>query len=108
MRSLIIVFLITGLAFSATAQRTTANINFQLSFPQGEYKSNFPKTGVGIRFNILRRLTEDSPISIGGELGYLLTGSDSRAFDIFYAGYYDRYNVSASNNVLSLAFKARL
>jgi hypothetical protein len=107
MRSLMIIFLITVIVSSANAQKTIANVNLQLSFPQGEYKSNFPKTGVGMRLSILRRLKEDGPISIGGELGYLLTGSDTRYFDIFYGGFYDRYKVSATNNVLSLAFKAR-
>jgi len=107
MRILLIVFFGTLLAFSGDAQRTSIGINLQLSFPQGEYKSTYPKTGAGIRFNVLYRLKEDGPMSIGGEFGYLVTGSDTRYFDIYYGGFYDTYKISASNNVLSLAFKAR-
>ena len=81
--------------------------NLQLTFPQGEYQSNFPKTGVGLRVNIMHRLKDDGPLSLGGEIGFLVTGSDSRLFDMYYGGYYDTYKVSASNNVFSLAFKAR-
>ena len=107
MRNLIISFLVTGLVCSADAQKNSAGIHLQLSFPQGEYKSTYPKTGVGIRLNFLHRLKEDGPFSIGGDIGFLLTGSDSRFFDIYYGGYYDTYKVSASNNIVSLAFKAR-
>src|SRR5262245_31330002 len=107
MRNPLIVFFIAGLACSAQAQRTSIGANLQLSFPQGEYKSSFPKTGAGIRFNILRRLSEDNPISIGGDIGYLVTGSDSRIFDAYYGGFYDTYKISASNNVFSIAFKAK-
>lgn len=107
MRNLMLVFLVIVFGASANAQRTTASVHLQLTFPQGEYKANFPKTGVGARFNILRRLKEDGAISVGGEFGYLVTGSDAQLFDLYYGGYYDTYKVSASNNVLSLAFKAR-
>jgi hypothetical protein len=107
MRSLLLLFLIAGLAFAAGAQKTIVGANLQLSFPQGEYKSNYPKTGVGLRLNLLHRLKEDGPISIGGDIGFLEVGSDARLFDLNYGGYYDTYKISASNNVLSLAFKAR-
>ena len=107
MRNLLIVFLMTALIYSADAQKTSVGVHLQLSFPQGEYKSTYPKTGVGLRLNVLHRLRQDGPISIGGDVGYLVTGSDSRLFDIYYGGFYDTYKISASNNVLSLAFKAR-
>jgi len=107
MRSLLTVFFIIALSCSAHSQRTMATIDIQLTFPQGEYKSTYAKTGVGLRFNMLRRIGEESPISVGGEVGYLVTGSDSRYFDLYYGGYYDTYKISASNNVVNLAFKAR-
>jgi hypothetical protein len=107
MRIPFLFIVVVVLSLTGQAQKTSLGINLQLSFPQGEYKSTYPKTGVGLRFNVLYRLKEDGPLSIGGEVGYLVTGSDSRYFDIYYAGFYDRYRVSASNNVLSLAFKAR-
>jgi hypothetical protein len=84
-----------------------AALDLQLSFPQGEYKSTYAKTGVGIHMNVLRRISEEGPISVGGEFGFLVTGSDSKTFDLLYGGYYDTYKISASNNILNLAFKAR-
>jgi hypothetical protein len=95
------------LLLSANGQRTMGSIDLQLSFPQGEYKLAYPKTGVGIRFNVLHRIAEESPLSVGGEFGFLVVGSDSRLFDMYYGGYYDTYKISASNNVMNLAFKAR-
>ena len=107
MRRLMVVALLAGFLFSANAQKTSLGVNLQLSFPQGEYKSIYPKTGVGLRFNVFHRLKDDGPLSIGGDIGFLVVSSDSRFFDIYYGGYYDTYKVSASNNVLSLALKAR-
>ena len=107
MRRLIVVALLTGFLFSANAQKTSLGVNLQLSFPQGEYKSVYPKTGVGLRFNVFHRLKDDGPLSIGGDIGFLVVSSDARYFDLYYGGYYDTYKVSASNNVLSIAFKAR-
>ncbi len=107
MRIFATVLCLAVLSLTVNAQRTSAGASLQLSFPQGEYKSTYPKTGVGIRFNVLRRIAEESPFSIGGELGYMVTGSDTRYFDIYYGGYFDTYKISASNNILSLAFKAR-
>jgi outer membrane receptor protein involved in Fe transport len=107
MRVCWIVLLLAGFIPLANCQKTITTASVQLSFPQGEYKATYPKTGVGVRWSILHRFHEDDAISIGGELGYLSTGSTSRVFDIYYAGYYDRYRISATNNILSLAFKAR-
>lgn len=107
MRIAMAIFLLVFFISAINAQKTISTVSFQLNFPQGEYKSTYPKTGVGIRWNILHRFHENDALSIGGELGYLATASTSRDFDVFYLGYYDRYRVSATNNILSLAFKAR-
>ena len=107
MRSLYIAGLLSVLCFSAAAQRTISTIGLQLSFPQGEYKATYPVTGVGVRWDILFRPSPEIPLSIGGELGFLVTGTDSRYFDLYYLGYFDRYRVTASNNIVSMAFKAR-
>jgi hypothetical protein len=101
------ILLFIFLAGDVNGQRTATTISFQLSFPQGEHKSVFPVTGYGLRWNIMHKPGVNSPLSIGGELGFLVTGNTSRIFDIFYLGFYDRYRVTATNNVLSLAFKAR-
>ena len=92
---------------SSHGQRTIANISGQLSFPQGEYKRTYPVTGAGLRLGILTKPVADGPIYIGGELGFLVTSSDAKTFELYYNGFFDRYRVTASNNILSLAFKAR-
>jgi hypothetical protein len=107
MRIWMIVILATVFKLQASCQKTISTVSFQLTFPQGEYKSTYSKTGAGIRWNILHRFHEDDAVSIGGEVGYLTTASSARVFDLYYLGYYDRYRISASNNVLTLAFKAR-
>ena len=106
MRNIFIV-LFFFIATAVSAQKASLGLNLQLSFPQGEYKATYPKTGVGARVNFMYRPKEDGPLSVGGEFGYMVTGSDSRYFDIYYGGFYDTYRISASNNILSLAFKAR-
>ncbi len=88
-------------------QKTISTLSLQLSFPQEEYKETYNVTGVGLRWNVLTRPNINIPISIGGELGFLVNGSRSRSFDVFFLGLYDRYRVTAANNIVSLAFKAR-
>jgi hypothetical protein len=107
MRIFATAFCLAVLVVSARGQRTSAAAHIQLSFPQGDYKSADPKAGVGIRFNVLRRIMDESPFSVGAEFGYMVRGSNSKYFDIYYGGYYDTYKISASNNIMSLAFKAR-
>ena len=107
MKSSLIVIFIAGCLFSAHAQKTSIGATVQLSFPQGDYQSNYPKTGVGMRINIMHRLNEEGPLSLGGELGYLVSGSRARYFSGYYSGYFDTYKLSASSDVFALAFKAR-
>ena len=106
MRNSIVFSAFLLITIAAPAQRTITTLSLQLSFPQDEYQEAYSATGVGLRWNILHR-PKESPFSIGGELGFLINGSDSRSFDIYYLGFYDRYRISATNNILSLAFKAR-
>lgn len=107
MRTTIILSLLIIFLSPAYSQKTISTISLQLSFPQDEYQQTYDATGVGLRWSILHRPNVDVPISIGGEIGFLINGSDSRSFDIDYLGFYDRYRISATNNILSLAFKAR-
>jgi hypothetical protein len=88
-------------------QRTSMSVSGQLSFPQGDYKSTFPVTGYGLRINVMHKPKLDLPLSIGGDLGFMVTGNSSRLFDIYYYGFYELFRVTATNNVISLAFKAR-
>jgi len=104
-KTLLTLFIL--LSLGVFAQKTSTTVSLQLSFPQGDYKSTFPVTGYGLRWNLMHKPSLNVPISIGGELAYLVTGNSARVFDIFYLGFYDRYRVSATNNVFTIAFKAR-
>ncbi len=92
---------------SVYSQKAISTLSLQLSFPQEEYQQTYDVTGFGFRWNVMHRPNVNIPISIGGEIGYLVNGSDSRSFDIYYLGIYDEYRVTAANNILSLAFKVR-
>jgi len=107
MRVLLILSILITFLPPAYSQKTIGTVSLQIGFPQDEYKQAYDATGVGLRLNLMYRPNVDVPISIGGELGYLINGSDSRFFDIYYLGFYDRYRIAATNNILTLAFKAR-
>ncbi len=107
MKHLILVIFALTLLLPSSGQKTISTLSLQLSFPQEEYKETYDVTGVGVRWNILTRPNVNVPISIGGELGFLINGSSSRVFDVFFLGFYDRYRVTAANNIISLAFKTR-
>ena len=95
------------IAVQLAAQKTHGFITAQLGFPQGEFKDASPVTGVGLRLGVLTKVSNEAPLSVGGELGFMVAGSDSKLFDLYYQGFYDRYRITASNNIISFAFKAR-
>lgn len=107
MRGLLVLFSLLLTCSAGLAQKAISTVSLQLSFPQQEYKETYPVTGVGIRWNVLFRPAVESPISIGGEIGFLVTSTDTKVFDLYYLGFFDRYRITASNNILTLAFKAR-
>jgi hypothetical protein len=94
------------LSITGKTQQTISTVSLQVGIPQEEFQQTYDATGVGLRFNVLRQINK-SPISLGGELGLLINGSDSRRFDIYYLGFYDRYRISATNNIVSLGLKMR-
>jgi len=103
---IIYTFLFFLFALSARAQETFATLSFQLSFPQQEYKETFPRTGWGGRLGIMHRFA-DGPFSVGGEAGYLVTGRDRERFRVPFYGRDNHLEVTATNNIVTLAGKAR-
>lgn len=68
------------LFFSTTttqAQEFDGGINFMLGFPQGGFSQNVDNAGFGIGgyFGVL---LPNSPVMLGGDLGFLIYGSESR------------------------------
>ena len=90
------------------SQKFTASLDVQMSLPQGGYKTANPDAGLGGRFNFLYRPRKDVPVKIGLELGMQVKGSTSQYFEGFVYGYYERFKVSASNNIFSLSLMTRL
>jgi hypothetical protein len=74
------------ISISLWGQKTITTISFQLSVPQQEYKRTYPVTGAGIRWSVMHRPSADVPLSIGGELGFVVTSTDSKYFDLYYLG----------------------
>ena len=107
MRIRLLVVLPCLVMLSAQSQKTFSTASLQLTFPQGEYRSTSSEAGIGVRWNVMHKFSDNSPLSIGGEIGYLVISSTSRYFDLYYQGFFDRYKVAASSNVVTLAFKAR-
>lgn len=105
-RTLFSLLVLTLFVIPAFSQRTITSLSLQIGLPQDEYQDTYNATGIGFRWNVMHR-PKDSPLSVGGELGFLINGRDARTFDIFYLGFYDRYRITATNNILSIGFKVR-
>ncbi len=95
------------ISYSSLAQKFTASINVQMSLPKGEYKTANPDAGIGGRGNFFYRPDRNIPVKIGIEPGMQVKGSTSQYFSGYINGFYDEFQVSASNNIFSLMFLAR-
>ncbi|MBA2563265.1 MAG: hypothetical protein H0V14_10220 [Chitinophagaceae bacterium] len=101
-----LIFLLFSL--HGISQKFTTSLGVQMSLPQGEYKTANPDAGLGGRFNFLYRPRKDVPVKIGLELGMQVKGSTSQYFAGYVYGFYEEFQVSASNNIFSLSFMTRL
>ncbi len=95
------------LSYSCFSQKFSASIDAQLSIPQGEYKTVDKDAGIGGRGNFFYKPGRDVPVKIGLELGMQVKGSTSQYFSGYINGFYDEFQVSASNNIFSLMFLSR-
>jgi hypothetical protein len=92
-----------------TAQRFSGGINFQLSFPQGQYKQVDNSTGVGGRIDFHFKPSVTVPVAVGADIGFLLVGSRTERFGGYNSfGFYDEYEVNATSNVISLMLDVRI
>jgi len=79
----VILCLIVGAAFlsiSPTSQAQTrfqGGLNFLLGFPQGEFKDNVDKNGVGLGGEFLYS-PASTPLGVGFTLGYMIYGQETR------------------------------
>jgi len=71
----IIMLLFVSVGYGQT--RFQAGCNFTLGFPQGDFKNNVDRIGLGFSGHFLYNLHQ-SPISAGVSLGFLIYGSETR------------------------------
>lgn len=108
MKYIVVACLCLFAGVSASAQKFTSSVDLQLAVPQGEYKEANKESGLGARLNFLYRPSPVVPIKIGIEAGMQVKGSTSQYFAGYVFGFYEEYKLTASNNIASLNFIARL
>ena len=106
LKCLVIMFF-CGVALPAVAQKFSTSLNLQVAVPQREYKEVDPDASFGIRANFLYRPRPDIPLKFGVEIGMQQKGSASQYFSGYINGFYDNFQVSASNNIFNLLFVTR-
>lgn len=81
-------------------------VDFAMGFPQGEFGDNVDNTGLGMNFDILYRVSQ-SPILVGGSVGFLTYGKQSRT-EILSPTIPDvLVTVDTTNNILPVYFLLR-
>jgi hypothetical protein len=107
MRSLVVAILFLLFVEQTSAQFNYATLSFQLSFPQGDYKQTYPKTGSGILFGIMHQMKNES-FEAGGDIGLLQVSNANKRYEGSLNGNYFNYYVSATNYIITIAPKARV
>jgi len=71
------VFVLVGCYTPLSARNMKGSLYFDLGFPQGEFKNNLDKTGLGMGLNIGVRLG-NSPVVFGVDMAIMQYGEDER------------------------------
>ncbi len=89
-------------------QKFTISADAQLAVPQGEYKDANPDAGYGLRANVLYKTGKVLPVKLGVEFGVQEKARATQYFSGYINGFYDDFKVSATSNIVSLMFLARI
>lgn len=111
MKKMQLLLVLTLITIATNAQRKnafTGFLNFNLSFPSGEFKKVNNTIGAGARLGVLYNPSNSLPLYIGAELGYQVMGQDNSYFYSSYYGFTDEYRITASNNVFTVLANIRL
>jgi hypothetical protein len=73
----VILFLFAQIQSTQARYRFQGGANFMLAYPQGEFKDNMSKTGIGGAFEFVYS-PAPIPMAIGVSLGYLQYGKETR------------------------------
>lgn len=96
-----------GQAAALRAQEFQAGVDFITVVPRGEFKENVGNNGYGAGGNFLVRLGS-SPLLVGGDLGLVVYGSESRDEVISTTIPNVRVRVQTDNNIFLSHFLLRL
>jgi opacity protein-like surface antigen len=96
-----------GQAAALRAQEFQAGVDFIAVVPRGEFKENIGNNGYGAGGSFLVRLGP-SPLLVGGDLGVVVYGSESREERLSTTIPNVRVRVRTSNNILLSHFLLRL
>jgi opacity protein-like surface antigen len=86
----------------------SAGINFLLGFPQGEFKDNVKRTGIGLGLEGFYWVTNDAPFGIGLNLSYMNYGSETRRAPFSYTIPDVTVDVERTNNIANFNVVFRL
>jgi len=88
-------------------ERFMVNLNFELGFPQGGFKSNVDRAVIGGSATFLYRLPR-SPLLVGGSFAFMNYGYDTR--EEFFSPDIPEVlvDVTTANNIFNAAFLVRL
>jgi hypothetical protein len=100
-KSILLVIVIVSFFAVGMAQNSSFGLNFIMGYPQGEFKENVDRLGVGISGQFLYRPDNNFPVSIGLNLGYLNYGSENSR-ERFSSNYSSlMLDVDRTNNLLN-------
>lgn len=74
---LVCFFVILGVAFVNAQEKYSAAFDFVIGAPQGEFKDNVDKVGIGLSGNFLFKIP-NSPLGLGANFGYMAYGRETR------------------------------
>ncbi len=86
----------------------SGGINLLLGFPQGEFKDNVKRTGIGVGIEGLYWVSQDAPFGIGLNLSYMNYGSETRRAPFSYTIPDVTVDVERTNNIANFNILFRL
>jgi hypothetical protein len=106
-KTVILIIIIFSFSVEGLSQNRSLGINLMLGLPQGEFKQNIDRAGVGIAGQFLYTPNNSMPMSFGINFGYLNYGDENRD-ERFSPNIPDvMVNVDRKNNLVNLHLMAQ-
>lgn len=88
-------------------QKFSTSLDVQVPIPQGDFKTMQPKSGVGLRGNVLYKPGIGIPLKFGLELGYIHMPKNENNFLAGDAGIEDQFRMIQNGGIFSVMMLAR-